>query len=69
MEVNWHPSQQITTNDDGSIHFKVTVSGWQEIGWWVLGWGYDAKVLQPTELKKWVADTATKMVEMYQQDN
>lgn len=68
-EVNWHPSQQIITNEDGSIRFEVTVSGWEEIGWWVLGWGYDAKVLQPTELRNWVTETATKMVEMYQQDN
>ncbi|RKU28429.1 hypothetical protein C6497_09420 [Candidatus Poribacteria bacterium] len=68
-EVKWHLSQQITTNDDGSIRFEVTVSGWEEIGWWVLGWGYNARVLQPTELKDWVADTAIKMVEIYQQDS
>ena len=67
-EVNWHPSQQIITNTDGSIRFEVTVSGWEEIGWWVLGWGYNAKVLQPTELRNWIADIASKMVEMYQND-
>ena len=68
MEVNWHSSQQITTNSDGSILFEVTVSGWEEIGWWVLGWGCDAKVIQPQELRDWIAETATKMVEMYKKD-
>ncbi|MCG9128644.1 transcriptional regulator [Candidatus Poribacteria bacterium] len=68
-EVNWHSSQQITTNTDGSIRFEVTVSGWEEIGWWVLGWGCDAKVIKPKELRDWVADTAIKMVEMYKKDN
>lgn len=68
MEVNWHPSQQITINSDGSILFEVTVSGWEEIGWWVLGWGCDAKVIHPQELRDWIAETATKMVEIYKKD-
>ena len=66
QEVNWHPTQQIQELKDGVIRFEVTVAGWQEIGWWVLGYGHEAKVIKPKPLREWVAQTARKMVELYE---
>ena len=66
QEVNWHPTQQIQELDNGVIRFEVTVAGWREIGWWVLGWGHEAKVDTPKELREWIAQTAQKMVKLYQ---
>ena len=67
-EVNWHPTQQIQETDKGSLRFEVTVAGWREIGWWVLGYGHEAKVIKPKALRDWVAQTAQKMVKVYQKD-
>lgn len=64
-EVNWHPTQQIRENAKGTLRFEVTVAGWHEIGWWVLGWGNEAKVIKPKALREWVARTAQKMVGVY----
>ena len=64
-EVNWHPTQQIKEMPNGVLRFEVTVAGWREIGWWVLGWGHEAAVVEPKALQKWVARTAQEMVKLY----
>lgn len=64
-EVQWHSTQKIYENPDGSLRFEAIVAGWQEVGWWVLTWGDEAEVIQPRELRQWVAETARKMVKMY----
>ena len=65
-EVNWHPTQQIKELDNGVLRFEVTVAGWREIGWWILGWGHEAAVAEPEALQKWIARTAQKMVDLYE---
>ena len=65
-EVNWHSTQQIQECANGTLRFEATVAGWHEIGWWVLGWGHEAKVIKPRALREWVAQTARKMVELYE---
>ena len=67
-EVQWHSTQKIYENADGGLRFEATVAGWQEVGWWVLTWGQEAEVIQPKELRRWVADTARKMVRVYQKN-
>ena len=64
-EVHWHSTQQIHENADGGLRFEATVAGWQEVGWWVLTWGDEAEVIEPKELRKWVVETAQKMVRVY----
>jgi proteasome accessory factor B len=41
------------------------VSGLNEISWWVLGYGDQAQVLQPPELRDLVAGRASRLVEQY----
>ena len=65
-EVNWHSTQHLQELDNGSLRYEATVSGWQEIGWWVLGYGHEAEVIKPKPLRNWVAQTARKMVEVYE---
>jgi proteasome accessory factor B len=66
-EVNWHPTQKIKEMPDGVLRFEVTVAGWREIGWWILGWGHEAAVVEPKALQKWIARTAQKMVDLYEE--
>jgi predicted DNA-binding transcriptional regulator YafY len=64
-EVNWHKTQRTVPRDDGALDFHVTVSGLNEISWWILGYGDQAEVLQPPELRQLVAGRAKRMAEMY----
>jgi proteasome accessory factor B len=64
-EVIWHPTQKIVHRDDGSIDFSVTVEGTREISWWILGYGDQAEVLEPRELRDLVAGRVQGMAAMY----
>jgi predicted DNA-binding transcriptional regulator YafY len=64
-EVTWHKTQRVEFRDDGSLDFHVTVSGLNEISWWILGYGDQAEVLEPPELRQMIAQRAKRMVEQY----
>ena len=64
-EVNWHKTQRVVFRDDGSADFHVTVSGLNEISWWILGYGDQAEVLQPPELRQLIAQRAKGMADKY----
>lgn len=64
-EVNWHKRQRLAFHPDGSMDFRVTVSGLNEISWWILGYGDQAEVLEPPRLRQMVAERARRMVEKY----
>ena len=54
-ETRWHPSQVTELAADGSLLWRARVSGVLEVRSWILGWGGDAEVLEPAELRDWVA--------------
>ena len=64
-EVVWHKTQQTTLNPDGTLDFRVTVSGLNEISWWILGYGDQAEVLQPPELRQLIAQRARRLADRY----
>ena len=64
-EVVWHKTQQVAPQPDGSLEYRVTVSGLSEISWWILGYGDQAEVLQPTKLRTIVAERAARMAALY----
>ena len=63
-EVQWHKSQQVTRNPDGSAIIDFRVDGLGEITWWILGYGDQVEVLSPAALRKNVAQIARRMVEV-----
>jgi len=65
-EVQWHKTQQATFNADGTLDFRVTVSGLNEISWWVLGYGDQAEVIEPPALRAMLAERSQRMAAMYQ---
>lgn len=65
-EVRWHKTQQLTLCDNGALDFRVVVSGLNEISWWILGYGDQAEVLHPPELRRMIAERAERMVQTYQ---
>ena len=64
-EVQWHKTQQIHWNEDGSLDFKVTVDGLGELSWWILGYGDQAEVLSPPELREKLISMIKRMENLY----
>lgn len=65
-ETLWHHTQDIEEHPDGSITFRCTVSGLDEIVWWVLQMGPAATVVKPAELAERVAQLAADIHRNYQ---
>ena len=65
-EVLWHSTQRTIRNDDGSVDFHATVSGLNEISWWVLGYGKEAEVLRPPLLREMIRKHAAEMLKKYE---
>ena len=51
-ETRWHPGQSTEPQADGSLVWSASVSGLREVRIWILGWGADAEVLEPAELRE-----------------
>lgn len=64
-ETNWHKTQSIEWQDDGSILFRCTVDGLDEVTWWVLSMGPHCVVQEPKELAKRVAELARGILNRY----
>lgn len=67
-EVVWHKTQRHCWLDDGRLELRVTVSGLQEISWWILGYGDHAEVVEPRTLRQLIAERAESMVALYAAD-
>jgi len=65
LERQWHSSQRVQENADGSVNLSFTASALFEVKRWVLSWGADAQVLAPDELVKGVANEINAMASMY----
>ena len=63
-EVQWHSTQKVVRNSDGSATVEFRVDGIGEITWWILGYGDQVKVLAPEALRKKVLEVAKNMVKL-----
>ncbi|MCB9849668.1 MAG: transcriptional regulator [Phycisphaerales bacterium] len=61
-EVLWHKTQMTQRLPDGSLRFEVDIDGLSEIAWWILGYGDQVEVLEPTELREIIAEHARNML-------
>ena len=61
----WHTTQKIEKQPDGSLVFRVTVHGYEEMLYWVLSFGAQAEVLEPLPLRTAVAEAARRMTARY----
>lgn len=68
-EVGWHHTQNLVPKPDGSLIFRATVSGLEEIKYWVLQWGPRAKVIKPRELAIEVNRLAKLTGELYRDNS
>ncbi len=66
-ETRWHPSQETELLSDGSLRWTGRVAGMREIRIWILGWGADAEVLQPPELRREVGQELRRAATRYEE--
>jgi predicted DNA-binding transcriptional regulator YafY len=64
-ETRRHATQRIHPQLDGGVIFEATVAGIEEIAIWVMGFGKEAEVLAPMELRDLVRDHALGMAASY----
>jgi proteasome accessory factor B len=68
-ERQWHASQRLRDLPRGRVQFEAEVSHLWDIWPWVLSWGAEAKVLEPEELVRLVADQAAGTARLYAEGN
>lgn len=61
----WHRTQETENLPDGGIIFRCTVSGLDEIVWWVLSMGRHCEVLEPAELRERVREETAAALALY----
>jgi predicted DNA-binding transcriptional regulator YafY len=65
LDRQWHETQTVKENKDGSVKVKFTTTQIPEVLRWVLGQGHTVKVLKPPELVAMVKDETEKVRGMY----
>lgn len=67
-ERQWHPSQVIEEQPDGSLLLTMTVNHLLELKRWLLSWGDAVRVVQPVSLAEDLHLTARRMAARYDPD-
>ena len=65
-ESNWHRSQTLSPQTDGSLIAEFQLADTQEIKRWMMSFGPSATVLEPTELAEETCNDLTRMLDTYQ---
>ena len=66
-EVQWHSTQKVTPNSDGSAAVEFRVDGLGEITWWILGYGDQVQVLSPKVLREKIVEVAQNMIQLHEE--
>jgi predicted DNA-binding transcriptional regulator YafY len=64
-ETHFHPSQEISEKQGGTLLFSARASGISSILRWVLSFGAEAEVLEPPELRAMVAKIMVEGAKRY----
>lgn len=64
-EREWHPSQQVTRNGDGSVVLRMKIAIDPPLRCWVLGFGHQARVLKPPSLASDILEEIEEAREQY----
>lgn len=64
-EIYWHKNQKTHWINDRTLRFETVVSGLNEISWWILGYGAEATVVEPKELRQIIAGHVKRLAQTY----
>jgi proteasome accessory factor B len=65
-ERRWHRSQGLSDRPDGSVEVVLRCALAPELKHWILGFGADAEVLEPAELRAEVEGVLQRALDRYQ---
>ncbi len=63
-EVQWHSTQKVTYENDGSAIVEFRVDGLGEITWWILSYGDKVQVIAPKSLRERVLQINRNSIEL-----
>ena len=65
QETQWHRSEEIEEQPDGSLIWRAKVAEPQEMLPWIRGWGADVEVLEPRKLRDRMMGEARRLAKTY----
>lgn len=65
QETQWHGSQRLEPQRDGSLTWGAHIAEPQEMLHWIRGWGADVEVLAPAELRETLMGEARRQARLY----
>ena len=68
-ESNWHKSQKLTPQKDGSLIAEFQLTDTQEIKRWIMSFGPNARVLGPESLVEEMANDLQRMLSSYKNED
>ncbi|MBU0984594.1 MAG: transcriptional regulator, partial [candidate division Zixibacteria bacterium] len=63
-----HPNEEVRELADGSLEYRVSVRGIEEITRWIIGFGTEARVIRPASLISRLADLGAYLSNAYATD-
>jgi predicted DNA-binding transcriptional regulator YafY len=64
LERHWHDSQKFVPQEDGAVIMELQVASLWEVKRWLIGWGAQASVLEPTVLRDLVRNECDQLLEI-----
>jgi CRISPR-associated endonuclease/helicase Cas3 len=64
-ETQWHRSEDVAEQADGSLVWRARVAEPQEMVPWIRGWGADVEVLEPEGLREALTSETRKLADLY----
>jgi proteasome accessory factor B len=61
----WHETLEMKDLPDGRLEFTLRLDSLDEFQRWILGWGPDAEVMEPAELRDRLREAVAKLVRIY----
>jgi predicted DNA-binding transcriptional regulator YafY len=67
-ESNWHESQKLTPQNDGSLVAEFQLSDTEEIKRWIMSFGQYAVVVEPASLRKEIVEELNSLLAAYSEE-
>ena len=65
-QIQWHKTQTVSYQPDGSVIMEFCVDGLDEIKWWILSYSDLVQVIEPPALREIIVSIAESMVKLNQ---
>jgi predicted DNA-binding transcriptional regulator YafY len=65
-EKEWHPTQKLKDKTNGGVEMTLRLSYLDEVKKWVMAYGAECEVLEPTELREMLREELRLTMKMYQ---